>query len=148
MDRRRVIDAAADLRFAAESAAKERQPCFHAEMSERAGGVYTRTQAAEILGINPGAIDKMRQRQRLLGVSDGTEIRYPAAQFEDGRVVAGLHPILEAFGDMNPWGQLQLLIAPIEGFSEEPHSILDLLACGIEEATHRKLIGLVRGWSI
>lgn len=138
-------DASATRRLATKRATKERQPCFRAEMSERARGMYTRAQAAEILGISPAAIDKRRQRRHLLAVPYDTGIRYPAAQFRDGKVVAGLTPILEAFGGMDPWGQLQLLVAPIEGFSEDPRFILDLLAHGMEDSRYQHLISLVKG---
>lgn len=138
-------DAPADRRRAAESAAKERQPLFRAVLADKSGGMYTRAEVAQVLGISPDAVDRRRRRKQLLGVPYGTFILYPAAQFKNGKVVTGLQPILEAFGDMSPWGQLQLLVAPINGDPER--SILDLLTCGVDDSRYNQLIGLVRGWA-
>lgn len=134
-------------RLVAERAAKARTVHFRAELTAKAGGMLGRTDVADLLGVGSAAVDKQRQRCQILGVPYGTDIRYPAAQFTDGRTVPGLKPILAAFGDMNPWGQLQLLVAPIEGFSDEPASILDLLARGVDDDTTAQLARLVRGWA-
>ncbi|MFZ3482117.1 hypothetical protein [Sphingomonas sp. 3-13AW] len=93
------------------------------------------------------ALAKQRQRGQVLGVPYGNEIRYPAAQFAGGAVVPGLKPILTAFGDMDPWGQLQLLLAPLTGFGDPPASILSLLAKGVDPDVQTQLVRLVRGWA-
>jgi len=134
-------------RIAAERAAKARTAHFRTDLAEKAGGMFSRKNVAELLSITPAAVDKQRQRGQILGVTYGTETRFPAAQFKDGAVVTGLKPVLAAFGDMNPWGQLQLLVAPIEGFGNKPASILDLLASGVDDATRDQLVRLVRGWA-
>lgn len=134
-------------RLAAERAAKARTAHFRADIADKAGGMFARADVAPLLGVTPAAVDKQRQRGQILGVPYGNDIRFPAAQFKDGTVVAGLKPILAAFGDMNPWGQLQLLVAPIDGFSEEPASILDLLGRGVDDDVRAQLLGLVRGWA-
>lgn len=134
-------------RLVAERAAKARTVHFRAELAAKAGGMIARGDMADILGVTPAAVDKQRQRRQILGVPYGTEIRYPAGQLIGGRPASGLKPILAAFGDMDPWGQLQLLVAPIEGFSDKPASILDLLASGVDEVTQDQLVGLVRGWA-
>ena len=102
---------------------------------------------AGLLGITPAAVEQLRQEGKLLSVCDGDEVRFPVTQFKDGAIVPGLMAVLAAFGDMNPWGQLQLLFAPLEGFHEETAGILDLLAGGIDEATYDQLVRLIRGWS-
>ena len=134
-------------RLAAERAAKARTACFRAEIAGKAGGMYGRADVAELLGISLSAIDKQRQRGQILGVPYGHDIRFPAAQFRDGVTVPGLRAILAAFGDMNPWGQLQLLVAPVEGFADEPASILDILAGGVDGPTLGRITGLIRGWA-
>ena len=134
-------------RLAAERAAKARTAHFRAEVAEKAGGMFARADVAQLLGITPAAVDKQRQRGQILGVPYGNEIRFPAAQFKDGAVVPGIKPILAAFGDMNPWGQLQLLVAPLDGFGDGPASILDLLARGVGEDVRLQLTGLARGWA-
>ena len=134
-------------RLVAERAAKARTVHFRAELTGKAGGMLRRADVADLLGVGLAAIDKQRQRGQILGVPYGTDIRFPAAQFKDGRALPGLKPILAAFGEMNPWGQLQLLVAPIEGFSDEPASVLDLLAAGVDAETLDELAGLARGWA-
>lgn len=134
-------------RLAAERAAKARTAHFRAKVALKAGGMFSRADVAQLLGITPAAVDKQRQRGQILGVPYGNDIRFPAAQFKDGAVVAGLKPVLAAFGDMNPWGQLQLLVAPLDGFGDGPASILDLLARGVSEDIRLQLTGLARGWA-
>jgi len=134
-------------RLAAERAAKARTAHFRTELAEKAGGMFTRADVAELLSVTPAAVDKQRQRGQILGVPYGNEVRFPAAQFANGAVVPGLKPILAAFGDMNPWGQLQLLVAPLSGFGEGPASILDLLAQGVGQDVQEQLIRLIRGWA-
>jgi hypothetical protein len=109
--------------------------------------MYDRAEVAELLGVTPAAIDKQRQRRQILGVPYGNETRYPAAQFRDGAALAGLKPILDAFGDMNPWGQLQLLAAPLDGFGDAPASVLALLAAGVDADTRARLAALAAGWA-
>lgn len=134
-------------RLAAERAAKARTAHFRAELADKADGMYGRADVAALLGVTPAAIDKQRQRRQILGVPYGSELRFPAAQFHGDAVVPGLKAILSAFGDMNPWSQLQLLVAPIEGFGDKPASILDLLAQGIDQPMLDRMTGLIRGWA-
>lgn len=134
-------------RLAAERAAKARTAHFRTEVAEKADGMFARADVAQLLGVTPAAVDKQRQRGQILGVPYGNEIRFPAAQFKDGAIISGIRPILAAFGDMNPWGQLQLLIAPLDGFGDGPASILDLLARGVGEDVRLQLTGLARGWT-
>lgn len=134
-------------RLAVERAAKARTAHFRTEIADKAGGMFARADVAQLLGVTPAAVDKQRQRGQILGVLYGNDIRFPAVQFKDGVVVPGLKPVLAAFGDMNPWGQLQLLLAPLDGFGDAPASILDLLANGVGEDIRSQLVGLVRGWA-
>lgn len=134
-------------RLAAERAARARTAGFRAELAARVGGMYARDEVAELLGITPAAIDKQRQRRQILGVPYGTETRYPAAQFRDGAAVPGLKAVLDALGDMHPWGQLQLLAAPLDGFGEAPASVLDLLGQGADADTRARLAQLAADWA-
>lgn len=134
-------------RLAAERAARARTAGFRAELAARVGGMYARDEVAELLGVTPAAIDKQRQRRQILGVPYGNETRYPAAQFRDGRAVPGLKAVLDALGDMHPWGQLQLLAAPLDGFGDTPASVLDLLGQGADADTRARLAQLAAGWA-
>ena len=111
--------------------AREQAERFRTGLAERAGGMLSRADAAELLEVSEGAVEELRKSGRLLGVSCGAEIRFPAAQFAGRAVLPGLEAVLAAFGDMNPWGQLQLLVAPIDGFGKKPASLLDLLAMDV-----------------
>lgn len=134
-------------RLEAERAARAKTAHFREELAARAGGMYDRSQVASFLGITPAAIDKQRQRHQLLGVPYGAEIRYPAAQFVDGGPVRHLKTILEAFGNMSPWGQLQLLTTSIDGYGDESKTIFELLAAKPDDGELRQLAALVSGWA-
>ncbi len=82
-----------------------------AELISRAGGVLSVQQVAELLGITRQAVDKRRRERKLLAVPRGSDFRYPAAQFTDGEVVAGLRDVLAAIGLQGSWGTLDLLTA-------------------------------------
>ncbi len=134
-------------RLAAIKAAREKTARFREDMAQRAGGMYDRAQVADLLGITPAAIDKQRQRHQILGVPYGSEIRYPAAQFVEGEAIANLKQVLEAFGDMHPWEQLQLLTTALEGYGDRPQTIFELLARRPDAGTLRQIVGLVSGWA-
>lgn len=128
-------------------------------MAAAGGGMLLRAQVAEFLRVSSGIIDQKLRDKGILGVPWGEGIGFPAAQFLasievasvtdgfHGRVVPGLPDILESFGGMDEWGQLQLLVTPLEGFAETSASILQMLATGVDRDTLIRLCGLVRGWS-
>lgn len=128
-------------------AARERTGQFREEMAERAGGMFDRTHVAEMLGVSAAAIDKQRQRKRILGVPYGTEIRYPAAQFANGEVLPGLKAVLEGFADMNPWEQLMMLTTPLEGFGSHPETVFQKLTKRPEPGVLKRLASLTASWA-
>jgi hypothetical protein len=134
-------------RLEAERAARAKTAHFRDELAARAGGMYNRAQVASLLGITAAAIDKQRQRHQILGVPYGPEIRYPAAQFADGEPIRYLKTILEAFDDMSPWGQLQLLTTPIDGYADGAKTVFELLAAKPNDGELRQLAALVSGWA-
>lgn len=135
-------------RATAERAARARITSFREEMSEMVGGMYDRGTVADLLGITVSDVDELHQARQIIGVPYARDdIRFPAAQFRNGAVVPGLAPVLAAFGDMNPWGQLQLLVVPIKGFTAAPASIFDILGEGVDEPTRGRIVALVRGWA-
>lgn len=134
-------------RLAAVMAAQAGTTRFREEMAERAGGMYDRAQVAQLLGVTPAAIDKQRQRRQLLAVPYGSELRYPAAQFTDVGTITGLKRVIENLGDMNPWGQLQLLTAPLDGYGAQPMTVLEILATNPDADTMRQIIGLTASWA-
>lgn len=134
-------------RLVAIRAAREKTSRFREDMAERAGGMLDRAQVADLLGLSLAAIDKQRQRNQILGVTYGSDIRYPAAQFASGETVGHLKAVLGAFGDMDPWEKLQLLTTPLQGFRDTDESILGLLADRPDRETLRQITGLVAGWA-
>jgi hypothetical protein len=123
-------------------ATREKTTRFREEMAARAGGMFDRAHVAAMLGVSLAAIDKQRRRRQILSVPYEMETRYPAAQFADGETVNGLKPVLETLGDLNPWEQLMLLTTPVEGYSERPESVLQLLAKRPDSDVLRQLIAL------
>ena len=111
-------------------AARERTGKFREEMAQRAGGMFDRAHVAE-----------------MLGVSYGTETRYPAAQFANGQVLHGIKAVLEAFDDMNAWEQLMMLTTPLEGFGSKPETVFETLARRPEPQVLKQLAGLAASWA-
>jgi hypothetical protein len=77
-----------------------------------AGGILSADEAGRILGITRQAVDKRRRAGTLLGVREGSDWRYPACQFADGEVVAGIPDVVRGFGSASPWVALDFLLAP------------------------------------
>ena len=126
---------------------RERTAQFREDMAQRAGGMYDRDHVAAMLGLTPAAIEKQRQRRQVLGVSYGSEIRYPAVQFANGEAVPHLKRVLAAFGDTDPWEQLMLLTAPIEGFGEGNETLLERLSDKPNQDELRQLVALASAWT-
>ena len=77
-----------------------------------AGGALSADEAGRILGITRQAVDKRRRAGTLLAVREGSDWRYPACQFENGQVVAGVPDVVRGFGSSSPWVALYFLLAP------------------------------------
>ena len=65
-------------------------------MLEAEGGVLSPEEAGHLLGVTRQAVDKQRRAGRLLAVNVGRRWRYPAWQFANGSVVAGIPETLVA----------------------------------------------------
>jgi hypothetical protein len=121
---------------------------FHAEVSAKAGGLLSIEDVAQLLGITSQAVEQKHLDGQILGVPFEGAIMYPGGQFKDGKVLLGIEPILAGFDDMHPWGQLQLMAVPLDGFTSLPASMLDMLAQGVDEDVSAELAGLARGWAV
>lgn len=77
-----------------------------------AGGVISADAAGQILGITRQAVDKRRRAGSLLAVREGSDWRYPACQFADGEVVAGIPDVVRGLGSSSPWVVLDFLLTP------------------------------------
>lgn len=108
------------------------------------GGALPVAMVAEAFGTSRQAIDKRRQRQKLLGVKDASgEWLFPMFQFtEQGDVLSGLSEALAAFPDSyDDWMRLSVLVEPSEVFGGR--SVAQVLAQG-DDAEMSKAVHLIR----
>src|ERR1700730_4246696 len=93
------------------------------------GGGLTSSQVSRALGITRQAVDKRRRRRALLAVPTGSgEYLYPACQFTQAGILAGLEEALQAFQIRNPWTQLSALLAPVPALADR--TVLETLQAG------------------
>jgi hypothetical protein len=93
-----------------------------------AGGVLSAEEAGRILGITRQAVDKRRRSNAIVAVREGSDWRYPACQFSDGEVVAGIADVVRGFASAGPWATLDFLLAPDTALGGR--SPLDILRSG------------------
>lgn len=83
------------------------------ELLDRCGGALSVSDVAELLSISRQAVDKRRQAGTLLAVELGRRgYVYPACQFVEQRVVAGLSDVIASFTIDNEWTRLSYLLTP------------------------------------
>jgi hypothetical protein len=70
---------------------------------ERAGGTLSAEDTGRLLGISRQAVDKRRRAGSLLAVRQGSDWRYPACQFDETDVVAGIADVVRAYTSAGPW---------------------------------------------
>jgi hypothetical protein len=121
------------------AAARARGVVARERLLRKAGGFLRVSEAAERMGVTRTAINARRTRGTLLAVPlpNGEHV-YPACQFTDAGVPAGLGRFLAAFEEAGPWTQLSVLLA-----SSERHggrSALELLEQGEVDAA----VGIAR----
>lgn len=93
-----------------------------------AGGVLSADEAGRTLGISRQAVDKRRRANNVLAVREGSDWRYPACQFAEGEVVAGVSDVVRGFAAAGPWATLDFLLARDTALGGK--SPLDLLRSG------------------
>lgn len=79
---------------------------------ELAGGALSAEGAGDTLGITRQAVDKRRRANTVLAVREGSDWRYPAGQFDEGEVIAGLAEVVRGLVSVGPWATLDFLLAP------------------------------------
>lgn len=83
------------------------------ELIARSGGALSSGEVAAALGITRQAVDKRRERRKLLALPSGSgDHLYPACQFTAHGVVPHLGEVLEAFRVSDPWTELAVLLGP------------------------------------
>ncbi len=88
-----------------------------AELLRQCGGGLSVTEVAKVLGITRQGVDKRRRESKLLAVPRGADYRFPACQFADGEVIAGVPQVLEQLGE-HTWNALAFLATPLEELNE------------------------------
>ncbi|HEY0035172.1 MAG TPA: hypothetical protein VGB66_00720, partial [Longimicrobium sp.] len=85
------------------------------ELIGRAGGCYSSSEVAALLRISVSAVNLRKKRRRILTVPlTGGEAGFPARQFAESDVRAGVAEVVQAAGEMNPWVLLSILLAPVD----------------------------------
>lgn len=82
-------------------------------------------EAGRLLGISRQAVDKRRRGGALLAFREESDWRYPACQFDETEVVAGIANVIRAYASAEPWVALDFLLAP--GSALGGRSALDAL---------------------
>ena len=141
-----ILSAAPEVGLAAESSwtrALTRGAARKQEMIQRAGGVLSSGQVAELLGISVSAVNQRKNKHRsILAVPlSGGEWGFPARQFADGEVRRGVGEVVKAAGEMNPWVLLSILLDPIR--EESGPTLLDRLD---DDAVRRDAVNRVRSY--
>jgi hypothetical protein len=88
------------------------------KMLQKAGGVLTSEEVAELLGVSRQAVDKRRSGNQLFALTQGRRgYQYPGFQFEDGKPLPGLDKVLANLEALDPWMQLRFFTSPNERLS-------------------------------
>lgn len=137
-----IISAAPDVGIPDESAwtrALARGAARKQEMIQRAGGVLSSSEVAELLGISVSAVNQRKNRHRsiLAMPLSGGEWGFPARQFVDGGVRPGVAEVVKAAGEMNPWVLLSILL---DDAGPEGATLLDRLD---DEAVRRDVLNRI-----
>lgn len=73
---------------------------------QRPGGVLSAEDAGKVAGVTRQAIDKRRRGNAILAVREGSDWKYPACQFRDGEVLAGIAEVVRGLADQGAWATL------------------------------------------
>jgi hypothetical protein len=107
------------------------------DLVRRAGGLKDTDWVAKYLSINPKSVAAKARRNELLAVTRGDRNLYPAFQFKDGTVIAGIRDILTVLPLRNGWSRLSFFLtpdpglddrSPTEAFEIDPDATLALAA--------------------
>ncbi|MDE2006465.1 MAG: hypothetical protein KGI51_07865 [Rhodospirillales bacterium] len=103
------------------------------ELIRRAGGLRDSAWVAEYLAISAKSVAAKARRGEVLAIGRGDRNLYPAFQFRNGQVIAGLRDILRALPLGNGWSRLSFLLTPepglddrtpLDAFDADPEAVL------------------------
>jgi hypothetical protein len=111
------------------AAAKIRGVERQQSMLKQFGGVLKVADVEKLLGISRQAVHKRQKQGQLIGLTLGKRGHaYPAWQFEGGRTLPQLEPVLHALRGHDPWMQMAFFVNGNDRL--EGKSPLDLLRAG------------------
>lgn len=92
--------------------AKARGMEVRRRLLDEAGGAYTVSDVADLLGVTPAAVHQRRQRGTLLAVRAANgQWLYPAFQFDPPELAYEIGRVLSAFCVAEPWTRLSVLLS-------------------------------------
>jgi hypothetical protein len=94
------------------------------QLLSREGGYFSGSNAANRLAIGMPELDQMREHGEVIGILTSDGFVYPAWQFSNGGLLAGLSELLVEM-DFDPWMKLSFMLSPNDALSgESPLSAL------------------------
>ena len=81
------------------------------QLLSEAGGVLSAEEAGKIVGVSRQAIDKRRRGSAILAIRERGDWKYPACQFQDGQVLAGISDVVRGFEAQGAWVTLDFLLS-------------------------------------
>lgn len=103
-----------------------------------AGKLLTGAEVADYLGVTSQAVDKLREQKELLAVDQNAIWLYPAFQFDNEDVHAGIKQVLSAYDGHDPWYVLDTLLARDDTLGDR--SLLDAIRDGDHTAVERNIL--------
>ena len=102
---------------------------------QQAGGLKDAKWVGEYLSINAKSVAAKARRNELLAITRGNRNLYPAFQFKNGQIVAGVRELLQVLPLTNAWSRLSFLLtpdsglddrSPVEAFKTDPEAALEV----------------------
>jgi hypothetical protein len=115
-------------------------------LEAEAGGLLTRQQVAELLGITPAAIDQRRRRSQLLAVETlGGHYRYPTCQFAEQGTLPHWAAVLDALAEVEDgWSKLAMVLSPADPLGG--HTVVEVLRAEPDVAVLNEVLLMARAW--
>lgn len=112
------------------------------ELIRAAGGAYKTGEVADLLGISRQAVLMRIKRGKILALTLGSDdYLFPACQFDDKGVIAGLDEVLAAFNIEDSWTRLSVLLDTDDAIGGQ--RIIDAL----REGEIRTVLRIVRNFA-
>lgn len=115
------------------------------QLLAEAGGALSRSEVAEILEIQPAAVDQRRRRGRLLAVESlGGHFWYPRCQFSSEGTLPHLGRILTEFQIDSGWMRLDMLLSPLPALGAR--TPVQVLQSDPSEEELEDLLDIIGSW--